>query len=189
MTWQAMKIPLPGSWPSQSTSNHSKAQSLLCSGTLTPRLPQSRHMHVLSLRCELSSTQTAFSAPAAWQLLRIPSSPTNCTSRAPRSSRKHERFCRNVKLCATASAPPTEDLEQEIDSAQPSTSGKNRSHDTDYVVIGSGIGGERNKSLCQDMACRILSSGITPSRILSTSGEALNDCRTLLRCSVGEVRL
>jgi len=92
----------------------------------------------------MSSTQIAFSAPAVLQLLRIPSFPTICTSKAPRSSRKHQRYCRNVKICATASAPPTEDLEQEIDSAQPSTSGRNRSHDTDYVVIGSGIGGELN---------------------------------------------
>ena len=57
-------------------------------------------------------------------------------------SRKTQRIRRKVRACATASAPALEDLEQEVDRAQPSTSGRDRSHDTDYLVIGSGIGGE-----------------------------------------------
>ena len=57
---------------------------------------------------------------------------------------RKRRIRQNVHTLATASAPAIEDLEQDVDSRQPSTSGRDRSHQTDYVVIGSGIGGKPN---------------------------------------------
>ena len=61
--------------------------------------------------------------------------------RARPLARKH-RNGRRLHTLATASAPAIEDLELEVDNSQPSTSGRDRSHQTDYVVIGSGIGGK-----------------------------------------------
>ncbi len=58
------------------------------------------------------------------------------------------RIGRKVHTLATASAPAIEDLEREVDNNQPSTSGRDRSHQTDYVVIGSGIGGELITQAC-----------------------------------------
>ena len=55
-----------------------------------------------------------------------------------RTLRKRLQRCRAIVTCATASASTVNNLEQDVDRAQPSTSGRDRSHQTDYVVIGSG---------------------------------------------------
>ena len=58
--------------------------------------------------------------------------------RIVRVLRKRLHRCRAIMTCATASASTVSDLEQDVVRAQPSTSGRDRSHQTDYVVIGSG---------------------------------------------------
>ena len=59
-------------------------------------------------------------------------------ARIVRVLKKRSQRCRAVMACATASASIVSNIEQDVDRAQPSTSGRDRSHQTDYVVIGSG---------------------------------------------------
>ncbi len=58
--------------------------------------------------------------------------------RMARALKKRLHRCRAIMTCATASASTVSDLEQDVDRPQPSTSGRDRSHQTDYAVIGSG---------------------------------------------------
>ena len=67
----------------------------------------------------------------------------NAIRQRPETKSSRRRSRREKRARATALAPAIEDLEREVDIAQPSSNGKDRSHITDYVVIGSGIGGER----------------------------------------------
>ena len=60
----------------------------------------------------------------------------------PKTAPTMRQSRRERRARATALAPAVEDLEREVDTAQPSSNGRDRSHNTDYVVVGSGIGGE-----------------------------------------------